>query len=501
MKAIHLLPLLLPFLLTSCLREDTFTVSREDRLAFSTDTLRFDTVFTALGSATRFLRIYNRHPESIRISSIRLAGNQQSKFNLNVDGVPGDTHEDVVIYPNDSIYIFAEVTIDPDDPLSESPFFVYDSILLETNGNRQSVVLEAWGQNANYIPNRWSKDSVVLYTCNGGEVVWDDPRPYVVYGIVAFDDCTLTLPAGTRVHVHGGLSRTRDAAGETVIYNSGRLLFLGSGKLQVLGTADNPVILEGDRLEPAFADVDGQWTGLIFSGGGKGHLLEHAVVRNALFGLYVDSASEVTLRNVRIHQTSGPGIFAYHARIRAENCLVHSTGSHSVQLVYGGNYRFDYCTLANFGTDAPALSMGNGICDDPLCAEAPPRINKLTARFTNCILYGSKRDELSLSDFTGNRGADPFSMDYRLAHCIVRVDDLLDPQNGFPDFYDYCDPCLTPGSGDALFMDTGSDDYRLDTLSFAEGKAMVLTGITQDLAGNPRDPVQPDIGCFEYQQP
>ncbi|MEY3053374.1 MAG: hypothetical protein RLY31_3159, partial [Bacteroidota bacterium] len=247
MKAIHLLPLLLPFLLTSCLREDTFTVSREDRLAFSTDTLRFDTVFTALGSATRFLRIYNRHPESIRISSIRLAGNQQSKFNLNVDGVPGDTHEDVVIYPNDSIYIFAEVTIDPDDPLSESPFFVYDSILLETNGNRQSVVLEAWGQNANYIPNRWSKDSVVLYTCNGGEVVWDDPRPYVVYGIVAFDDCTLTLPAGTRVHVHGGLSRTRDAAGETVIYNSGRLLFLGSGKLQVLGTADNPVILEGDR--------------------------------------------------------------------------------------------------------------------------------------------------------------------------------------------------------------------------------------------------------------
>ena len=498
----YLVLLLLAFAtLSACIREEDFTTDAGDQLAFSTDTLRFDTVFTELGSATRSLKVYNRANQSIKISKIQLAGNQQSKFNLNVDGIPGDVHRDVVIYPNDSIYIFAEVKINPDDPLSASPFFVYDSILFETNGNLQSVTLEAWGQNANYIPNRWSKDSIVIYSCNGGEVVWDDPKPYVIYGIVAFTDCTLTLPPGARVHVHGGLSRTTDSNSESIIYNSGRLLFLAGAKLQVLGTTENPVVIQGDRLEPEFQDASGQWTGIILSGASKGHRIENAVIKNSLFGLYVDSAAELSLKNTQIFNTAGPGLFAYHAKVNADNCLFHSNGFHCLQMAYGGNYRFNYCTLANYGTDAPALNMGNGTCDDPLCETAPPRINKLFARFTNCLIYGSKRDEIGISDFTGNQGQDPFSLDYLFSHCIVRVNELTDPENGFPDFFDFCDPCFSPTSEDALFASSSEDDFHLDTLSFAEGKAMPLPAIPADLEGNIRDATLPDIGCFEYQNP
>ena len=481
-------------LLTACNKEERFTTSGSSKLEFSTDTLRFDTVFTELGSATRFFRVYNPHKESIKISRIALAGNNQSKFNLNVDGVPGNVHQDVVIYPEDSIYVFCEVTINPDNPLSVSPFFVYDSVIFETNGNTQAVTLEAFGQNANYIPSRWHKDSIVQYSCNGGEVIWDDPKPYVIYGIVAFDDCTLTLPAGCRVHVHGGLSRT-EIDMQTVIYNSGRLYFGANGKLNVQGSLDNPVIIQGDRLEPEFQDEPGQWTGIIFSAGSKGNHIQYTEIKNSLFGIYVDSAAELTLQNVKLYNTSGPGLFALHAEVNADNCLFFNNGSYCVQIGYGGTYRFNYCTLANFGTPAPALGFGNGICDDPLC-ETPPRIFPLDIRLVNSIVYGSKRDEIAISDFTG--GQNPFSLNYSFQHCIVRVDDLLDPNVGFPDFFDNCDPCINATPQDALFANSPEDDYHLDTLSVAEGQAIPIPTIPTDLDGINRDTETPDVGCYEY---
>ncbi|MCB0519704.1 MAG: right-handed parallel beta-helix repeat-containing protein [Lewinellaceae bacterium] len=495
--------LLIPFalaLLTSCSKEEKFTTNGGDKLEFSVDTLRFDTVFTELGSATRFFRIYNRHKESIRISKIQLMGNQQSKFNLNVDGIPGDSHEEVVVYPNDSIYVFAEVTINPDDPLSASPFFVYDSVMFETNGNKQYVTLEAWGQNANYIPNRWSKDSIVLYSCGGGEVVWDDPKPYVIYGVVAFDNCTLTIPAGARIYVHGGLSRTIDPTNdETIIYNSGRLFFLENGRLQVLGTKEDSVVIQGDRLEQDFANADGQWTGIIFGAGSSGHRLEYATIKNSLFGIYVDSAAELSMKNCKVFNTSGAGLLAIHSQVEAENCLFYNNGDHSVQLSNGGNYNFTYCTLANYGTDVSALEIGNGVCGDADCTASLIRINPLSASFVNCIIFGSKKDEISISDFTGQQGQDASMLSYHFSHCIVRVGDLTDPARGFPDFFTYCDPCINATSADALFVSTGEDDYHLDTLSIAEGKALPLFNITIDLVNNMRDPVMPDIGCFEYQ--
>ncbi|GIV31236.1 MAG: hypothetical protein KatS3mg029_0587 [Saprospiraceae bacterium] len=89
-------------------------------------------------------------------------------------------------------------------------------------------------------------------------------------------------------------------------------------------------------------------------------------------------------------------------------------------------------------------------------------------------------------------------MQYGFSHCIVRVDDLLDPDTGFPDFFDHCDPCIVPTNQDALFVSSAQDDYHLDTLSIAEGKALPIPAIPIDLEGTARDPVAPDIGCYEY---
>lgn len=490
-----LLGITLLFFLFSCDKEDSFTTSSSDQLEFSLDTLRFDTVFTELGSATRFFRVYNRANESIRISNISLKGNTQSKFNLNVDGIPGDTHEEVVIYPNDSIYVFAEVTINPDDPLSISPYFVYDEVIFETNGNTQSVTLEAWGQNAVYFPSRWHNDSVEVFTCNGN-LTWDDPKPYVLYGIVAFVNCDLIIPAGARIYVHGGLARDEDVNGETFIYNTGRLFIGQNASINVQGTIDDPVIFQGDRLEEGFQETDGQWTGLIIAQGSRNNVIENAIVKNSRFGIFVDSASELSLKNTQIYNTSGPGLFAAHATVNAENCLFYNNGTNSVQLTFGGDYQFDYCTLANYGTDAAALSLNNGRCYDDLCEVA--LAYRLNALFRNSIIYGSLRDEILLVDFTGNQGADRFAFNYQLEDCIVREDELDDPEEGFPDFYDYC-ACINAQPNEAIFASVNEDDYHLDTLSIAEEKGVPLNGISFDLEGNGRDMQKPDLGCFEYQ--
>ena len=110
-------------LLTSCQRDD-FTTEPGIKLNFSVDTLRFDTVFTTLGSATRILKVYNDNDKAVRISEIALQEGNQSFFRLNVNGIPASEISNVEILSNDSLYIFAEVTIDPDQPLSFSPFVI-----------------------------------------------------------------------------------------------------------------------------------------------------------------------------------------------------------------------------------------------------------------------------------------------------------------------------------------------------------------------------------------
>lgn len=483
------------FSIIACNKEMKFNTNSSVVLEFSLDTLRFDTVFTELGSATQFLKVYNRNDESIKISNISVGGGESSNFRINVDGIPGNNTSDIIIFPNDSIYVFGEVTVDPDQPLSISPFVINDEIIFETNGNRQSIVLEAWGQNANYFPNRWFKNGEAAFSCNGGEILWDDPKPYVIYGRIEIRDCTLKIPAGARIHVHGGLGKQEfPQFGDSIrVFNTGLLAIHSSGSLVVEGTPDDPVIIQGDRLEDDFQEADGQWFGIYIGQGSKGNQFEYATIKNPLFGIFADSASELSLKSTQIYNASGSGLIGLHSKISAENCLFYNNGNRGVQLGYGGDYDFTYCTIASFGVDAPALSLSNGICYDPLCTTGD--VYRLNAEFINSIIYGSRRDEISISDFTG--GDTPGALNYSFENCIVRVDELTN-ENEFPDFFDFCDPCINARPDSVLFVSPSDNNYSLDTLSIAEERAVPIFGIFNDLDGNLRDSEKPDIGCFEY---
>ena len=478
-------------IISSCTKDEKFTTSGNDKLIFSLDTLTFDTVFTQQGSATRILKIYNTHDKSILIEKIRVGRGSDSKFRINVDGIPGNEAVDIKIAANDSLYVFVEVTVDPDAPLSISPFVIYDDIQFLTNGNEQSVVLEAWGQNANYIPNRFGNGGIAGIQCNGGNVVWNDSKPYVIFGILVIDDCTLNIPPGTQVYVHGGLENfISEEDSLKQFYNDGRIIVTETGQLNIIGTADDPVVIQGDRLEEDFDEISGQWFGIILSEGSRNNRIEYTTIKNSVLGVAIDSAADLTIRYSQIYNTTSNGILGIHSTIIADNCLIYNNASTGVRLTYGGNYNFNYCTLASYGVDASVLSLSNIVCVDfPSCQNV--LLNDLSASFKNCVIAGSRKDEITLVE-SPERG-----FNYTFDHCAVKIEEILF-EDQYPNFLTDCNNCIQILRDDALFIDTDENDYHLDTLSIVEKLAMPLSGFTIDLDGETRDPQTPDMGCFEY---
>ncbi len=476
----------------SCKRKEVFTTDTSDKLEFSLDTLTFDTVFTTVGSATRILKIFNPHKKSIRIDKISIENGNDSKFRINIDGIPGATAENIEIAPEDSLYIFGEVTVDPDQDISISPFVIEDALIFETNGNTQKVVLEAWGQNANYIPNRYYNGKVAYLSCDFGEEVWDDPKPYVIYGVLVVDSCDLVLPPGMRLYMHGGIAKGENTEGERFYYNDGLIFFLKDGHLKSQGTLDNPVVIRTDRLEHNFDEVPGQWAGIRFNKESKGNTINYTEILNPIVGVSVDSAASLSIKNSRIGFASGSGILGIHSKIDAENCLIYRTNGNSVQLEYGGEYTFDYCTMASYGVDETAIRVTNLICRNQLCTIA--NNNDLKAHFRNSIIFGSREDEVDLVHAIVD-GEDKL-FDYKFENCIYRVK-KLPTEEGYMDFFDHSVDCQNANTLDPLFFDVEENDYHLDTLSIAEEKGKPI-GIDIDLDGNPRDGTNPDIGCFEY---
>ena len=152
-------------LLPSC-KKDKF--SSTGSLSFSDDTITFDTLFTTLGSTTKFFTIRNPGKQALKISNIRLENGATSSYRMNVDGDSGTSFNDVEIPAKDSIYVFVEVTVDPNS--ANLPFVIYDAIQFTTNGNQQKVVLEAYGQNANFF------DAASIEN----DTVWNNNLPYVI---------------------------------------------------------------------------------------------------------------------------------------------------------------------------------------------------------------------------------------------------------------------------------------------------------------------------------
>ena len=169
-----------------------------ENLSFSADTVVFDTVFTTIGSTTKQFKIYNNDNKTITVEQIELMGGSASPFRINVDGVSGTNHANFEIEGNDSLFVFVEVTLDPNNGIL--PMIIEDSVRFRTNGTDQYVLLIAYGQDAYFHYSDFSIPNGAGLDLNSG--VWPNDKPHVILNVAIIDSATsLTIQQGTDIYL------------------------------------------------------------------------------------------------------------------------------------------------------------------------------------------------------------------------------------------------------------------------------------------------------------
>ncbi|MFM9026997.1 MAG: choice-of-anchor Q domain-containing protein [Bacteroidota bacterium] len=476
--------------LNSC-RKDDFSDDNSLKLEFSTDTVLFDTVFTTVGSSTEIFIVYNKNDKALRISSIRLGGGGSSQFRLNMNGLPGNNFSDIELLAGDSLFVFAEVTVDPNN--QNTPLVVTDSLLFETNGNLQKVQLVAWGQDAYF---HRSPTGGAFLLCNED---WNKDKPHVVYGQALVDSgCYLNINAGTNVHLHPGSS----------------IIVLSSGTLNMNGTSSEPVTVQGDRLGEDFKDIPGQWDRIWFSNitrsrlingtneigpGSRNSVIRHAIIKNGTIGLQVDTvfapgATTLRIENSIIKNMSFNGLAGLGSTVIAFNSVFANCGAQTANLLIGGSYEFYHCTFANYWTNGtrqdPAVSFNNYF---------DANVRRIDALFRNCIVHGNLETEIGVDSFPR---AAPGQCNFTFDHCLIKLENTY-PTSNTAFFRNIIRSDFS--NNRPRFKDIDENDYSLDSLSAAidVGDPAALTSdpvLLQDILGNIRPRGNgPDLGAYERQ--
>ena len=484
MQKIHitLVLILLVFASQACKKEQHISDDPNLKLTFSTDTVMFDTVFTSLGSATHQLRIFNRSENDLNISSIRLTGGENSPYRFNLDGENGVEFYDKVIPAGDSLFSFLRVTINPND--MNSPFVVEDDLEFVTNGNKQTIKLLAWGQNANYIV----ADKVVNI---GGQpyhyhivadsletTIWTSERPYVIYGYALINSYgTLRIEKGTQIHCHQG----------------GGILSWSDGQLIIDGTAEEPVVVQGDRLEAYYNDIPGQWEQILMMDGraGADHRISHAIIRNGTIGINCQSvlkATECALRidNTIVENQSSYGLFSILYAVEAKNFVIANCG-YANFWAFGGDYRFVHGTIANYWNANEHNKNENAISvtNYAIGGNNEPVYYPFRMEMDNCIVYGKQKDE-----FKATFGPDADSL-YTFDHCLIKSEKYKGTMPGFNHCLFNLEPC---------FANAMKPDCHLDSIAspaIGTGNPLFGNEVPYDLDGVSRIGA-PDMGAYQY---
>lgn len=444
-------------------------LDQNKRLYFSTTSITFDTVFTTLGSTTRYFTVHNPSDKDINVD-VYLAGGNSSYFSLNVNGVAGNQQSNVLIPAKDSIFVFAKVTINPAN--QNQAFLVCDSILFKNQQIDEKVRLTAFGQDAHFIVADASSGLKVI-AHEHENITWHNDKPYVVVGGWAVVDSmgTLNIDPGTRIYFHKG---------------SG-LLVWRYGNIHVNGTREQPVIFRGDRLEPQYETDYNQWDRIWILEGNQDNTIDHAIITNSYVGLQIEpwgGFNEITvtlnrnvITNTIIKNTYNSGILSRYSNIEATNCVIGNNGSCSLQLE-AGEYDFKHVTVGNYFSTTPARQNPALYLSNTTDLYKIP--TETQASFVNCIIYGnlSSGEEIMIGENT------QAVFNYSFENCLIRSS--LNNSH-FNDCH----------SGSPEFVSPSGNDYHLGVLSYAINRGKSNIGVNYDLDGNPRVTI-PDIGAYEF---
>ena len=470
-------------------------------LKFSVDTLKFDTVFTAEGSFTTGLVIYNPQNEEVLISSVKLSEGANSFFHLNVDGFVGNNisnQPNLKIAAHDSMYVFATVNINPNN--TTNPFLITDSLIVTMNGQNFYVPFSAYGQNAYYIV-----DSILA----GTNITWGTKLPYVIINSAEVNTgSTRTILPGAHIYMH---------------QNSALVV---NGKLITQGTVQDSVLFQSDRPDPAYWNwvyYPGAWGGIYFGSYSNGSNLSYTRIESggngvlssipaeiiifpdsfnmyttgdmsSTTGTFLSSGTpQLSLNHCFVENSYGYGIYNLQGSLVASNTNFNTTGQQALAIIQGGYDSITNCTFANYGNTATGLAhTGYGtvaILDYYSDGVDQPTYGGLKAVMRNCIVYGSLDSEI-ICDATGTTSG--ITANLLFDHCLLKFG--TDTES-FVKF----NACIF--NQDPMFKSTASGDFHLTVGSPAIGAGdSIYTTVpgNVDLDGNSWN--GGDIGCYKFTQ-
>ena len=481
------LPFLLVLLLTltSCLGEEEYTSSPNDKLSFSKDSIRFDTIISGFPTKTYSFSVYNHASKAIRIPQISLKNGKNSSFRVNADGtaLSDGMATDFEIAGKDSMIVYLMANVPDKD--SDTPIDYTDELQFTTeSGLMQSVALLASGQDVITLKNHHITENTTL----------EAKRPYrVMDSLVVDEGATLTLAAGTRFLFHSG-AKLR-------VY----------GTLRIEGTIENPVVLRGDRLDDMFVNqpydrTPGLWKGIDITLKSHDNHINYADIHSGEYGINVDSVENIaqrilTIENSKIHTVSNHAVDVKMANIFIGNSLLANAGGDCLH-VRGGDVTLSQCTLARFYV----FTGGYGHAIDFANFEGNTRLPLHRLQLDNCIVTGYQDDEMIGGS---NKDFEDDEFNYLFNYCLVNTPEPKNPDEHFQNcLWDVAEK--ETDKDNAIIKEKNfAKDFNLDYIDFSfelspqskavgTANAALSVAYPNDIAGHARGD-KPDMGCYQHQ--
>ena len=359
------------------------------RLVFSHDTVRFDTVFTAQGSATMQVKVYNRNSNALLINRVWM--DEGNAFRVNIDGETNLTQiRDLQLDGGDSLFLFVRVNIDTTK--QNNPVLVTDNVHFHlSNEATQTIHLQAYGQDVERIgkPGCGTTEFARAQTFTAD-------KPYLLFDTVVVKG-KLTIQPGATLYMHQGAC------------------IIAYGNVSAKGTPEQTITICGDRLDRLFDSVPyrfagGAWDGIyLVDIQDKGQMagftctyeFDYTDILSGSVGLMCVSdrtngdLSQLTMNGCRIHNHSEFGLYLSHIDARVTNTEISNCASYCVYCD-GGTHDFIHSTIASyFGyTNIRIQSVSKeataAVYINNLSKQAP----KTNASFYNSIITGYLTNQL-----------------------------------------------------------------------------------------------------------
>ena len=451
------------------------------RLAFSCDTLRFDTVFTEQGSSTLQLKVYNPNANALIIKRIWLE--KGDVFRVNVDGEPDlERLTDVQLNGKDSILVF--VRFGKTAALgSNLPVLMEDRLhFLLANEAAQSVLLEAYGQDVTRI-GRVGCGRTVMETCT-----FTGDQPYMI-----FDTLIVSGPLNIQ-------------AGATLYMHQGSCLF-ALDEVNAQGTLEAPIVIRGDRLDRLFDSVPysyagGSWNGIYLQTEQPVNYQFHYVdILSGNIGLYcfstcTDALPMLRMDGCRIHNHTLYGLILQHVDALVTNTEISNCASYCVYCD-GGKHDFVHSTIASYFnyTSIRIQSVDKeevaAVYIDNLAKTGPQTVTS----FYNSIITGYLKNQLVV--------ATPFDRYYpgSFVGNYLKTDTLAFPHAHDNTYRASSDTTAVFVKDFYKYKEYVYYDFRPDSLSPVIGIADSIAALPYptDRNGLSRSGIKPDAGCYQHQ--